>query len=130
MGKVESTIKTCKYVENVCVCADSSHSYPVAIVVVAQPQVLRLAKKLGIGEQRTFDEVCRNPVIEEAILQALQSHAAQMKLNKFEIPKKIHVCSEPWMPQSGLVTAAFKIKRNNVYKQYEAQINEMYNHTR
>lgn len=69
-------------------------------------------------------------MIEEAIFQAVHSHSAQMKLHKLEIPKKIHLCPEPWLPQSGLVTAAFKIKRNNVYKHYEAQINEMYNNTR
>lgn len=130
LGKVESIVKTCKYVENACVCADSAHSYPVALIVVAQPQVMRLARKLGIGEERSFQELCRNPVIEEALLQEIQSHSAQMKLSKFETPKKIHLCPEPWMPQSGLVTAAFKIKRNNVYKHYGAQINEMYNNTR
>lgn len=44
LGKVESIVKTCKYVENACVCADSSHSYPVALIVVAQPQVGTSAK--------------------------------------------------------------------------------------
>ncbi|ODM89566.1 Long-chain-fatty-acid--CoA ligase 4, partial [Orchesella cincta] len=126
LGKIESIIKTCKYVENACVCADSSHSYPVALICISQPHVKKLAAKMGIVN-RSFDDLCRNPILEEAILNKVQSHVVLHNLNKFEVPKKIHLVSEPWMPQSGLVTAAFKIKRNNVYKQYEAQINEMYN---
>jgi long-chain acyl-CoA synthetase len=39
LGKIEAVIKSSAIVENACVCADSTHSYPVAIVVPAHNQV-------------------------------------------------------------------------------------------
>jgi len=43
LGKIESVIKTCVYIENACVCADSSRDFSVALIVPAQAQVLRKA---------------------------------------------------------------------------------------
>jgi long-chain acyl-CoA synthetase len=125
LGKVESAIKTCKYVDNVCVYADPSESYTIAIIVPTQPHVEKLGRRLG--KSISYELLCQDPVIEETILQEVQTQARLLKLVKYEIPRKIRLCPEPWMPQSGLVTAAFKIKRNNVYRHFEKQISEMYN---
>jgi len=74
----------------------------------------------------SFESLCQNPVINEAVLQEIQNQGQQLSLSKYEVPKKIYLCAEPWLPSSGLVTAAFKIKRNNVYKMFEREINNMY----
>jgi len=39
LGKIESVIKSCVFVENACAVADSSHAYPVALIVPVQAQV-------------------------------------------------------------------------------------------
>lgn len=74
-----------------------------------------------------FAALCRDPRIMEAVLEELQETAQHLHLNKFEMIRKIHLCPETWLPTSGLVTAAFKIRRNNVYKHYEREIEQMYN---
>jgi long-chain acyl-CoA synthetase len=74
-----------------------------------------------------FQQLCRDPRIIQAVLEEMQETARLLNLNKFETPRKIYLCSSPWMPDSGLVTAAFKIRRNNVYKHYEREIEQLYN---
>lgn len=44
----------------------------------------------------------------------------------FEIPTKIHLCGAEWMPADGLVTEALKLRRNNIYKAFKAEIDAMY----
>jgi len=129
LGKVEAALKTCPAVDNICVHANPSCSYTVAIMVPTRTTVERIANELGkpvVG----FESLCANPVIEDRILAEIQAQGKNMSLQNFEIPKKIHLHPEVWMPQSGLVTAAFKIKRNNVYKQFQNQLNEMYSSSR
>lgn len=52
--------------------------------------------------------------------------AKQARLEKFEIPAKIKLISEPWTPESGLVTAALKLKREVLRKTYEDDLAKLY----
>lgn len=48
------------------------------------------------------------------------------KLERFEIPKKIRLSAEPWTPETGLVTDAFKLKRKELKTHYQEDIERMY----
>lgn len=48
------------------------------------------------------------------------------KLEKFEIPGKIKLLPDPWTPESGLVTAALKLKRENLKKAFADDLKELY----
>lgn len=48
------------------------------------------------------------------------------KLERFEIPKKIRLSAEPWTPETGLVTDAFKLKRKELKTHYQDDIERMY----
>jgi len=47
-------------------------------------------------------------------------------LEKFEIPAKITCLSEPWTPESGLVTAALKLKREVIRKTFQEELAKLY----
>lgn len=47
-------------------------------------------------------------------------------LERFEIPKKIRLSAEPWTPETGLVTDAFKLKRKELKTHYQDDIERMY----
>ena len=49
-----------------------------------------------------------------------------VKLQRFEIPVKVHLSPEPWTPETGLVTDAFKLKRKEIKNHYLPQIERMY----
>lgn len=48
------------------------------------------------------------------------------KLQKFEIPEKIKLLPDPWTPESGLVTAALKIKREQVKAKFKNELEQLY----
>jgi len=81
-------------------------------------------------EYGNYNELCLDPLIREAVLNDIQEQGKLLSLHKYDIPQAVTICPEPWMPQSGMVTAAFKIKRSNLYKNYKGDIEEMYNSRR
>lgn len=48
------------------------------------------------------------------------------QLERFEIPRKICLSPEPWTPETGLVTDAFKLKRKELKMRYQDDIERMY----
>lgn len=52
--------------------------------------------------------------------------AKKGRLEKFEIPAKIICLSEPWTPESGLVTAALKLKREIIRKAFQEELSKLY----
>lgn len=50
----------------------------------------------------------------------------EARLEKFEIPSKIKLLAEPWTPESGLVTAALKIKREAIRKAFAEDLANLY----
>ncbi|XP_057796473.1 uncharacterized protein LOC131012497 [Salvia miltiorrhiza] len=53
---------------------------------------------------------CEMPEAKKEVQQSLAKAAKAAKLDKFETPAKIKLLPEPWTPESGLVTAALKLK--------------------
>ena len=53
-------------------------------------------------------------------------HPVYMRLEKFEIPGAVTLCKEEWTPESGLTTAAMKLKRKPLQDFYQSHINRMY----
>lgn len=52
--------------------------------------------------------------------------AKAAKLDKFEIPAKIKLLPDPWTPESGLVTAALKIKRDQLKAKFKDDLQMLY----
>ncbi|XP_037947198.1 long-chain-fatty-acid--CoA ligase 4-like isoform X2 [Teleopsis dalmanni] len=125
LGKVESELKTCPYIENICVYGDPSKQFTVGLVVPNQKHLEELAQRHGL-ENKHFDELCASPVLEKAMIKEIAEHARKCKLQKFEVPAAITLCKEVWSPDMGLVTAAFKLKRKDIQDKYQHDINRMY----
>ncbi|KRT78590.1 AMP-binding protein [Oryctes borbonicus] len=125
LGKVEAELKTCPFVDNICVYGDSSKQYCVALVVPHQQMIMELVAKRGIP-MSSFEELCSSRDAEKIVLQELADHGKKCKLEKFEIPAAVKLCKEVWSPDMGLVTAAFKLKRKDIQERYQHEINRMY----
>lgn len=126
LGKVEAEIKTCPFVDNICVVGSSFHDYLVALIVPSPQQLKTLAVSMG-KEDMSVKELCQDEAIIAAITKAVIEHGQKSKLAKTEIPTKVKLCTEDWQPESGLVTAAFKIRRKIIEQFYQNSIEEMYN---
>lgn len=125
LGKVEAVLKVSPIVENMCVYADSSKNNIVAIVSPIQKNLEDLAHGLGKDDLRR-EKLCLDNDVNKAILQELVNTGRKAKLEKFELPGALYLTSELWTPDTGLVTAAFKLKRKSIQVKYQDAINRMY----
>lgn len=125
LGKVEAALSISPYVENIMVHADPFYSYCVALVVAAQQTLEGWASKQGI-EFTNFEELCAKEQAVKEVYASLVKAAKQSRLEKFEIPAKIKVLAAPWTPESGLVTAALKLKRDVIRKEFSEDLTKLY----
>ncbi len=125
LGKVEAVLKTCPIVENVCIYGEATKSYCVALVVPDRAQLSSLAAKFDKSEA-DFETQVTDKDLTGAVLRELVQHGKKHKLEKFEIPGAVTIVKELWDPDSGLVTAAFKLKRRPIQDFYQEEINRMY----
>lgn len=125
LGRIESELKTCQVVENICIYAESSQTYCIALVQPSEKGLIDLAATIGI--KAPYEELCRNKDVITATTKFVADYGRRRGLNKFEIPTKIALCEDLWTPDSGLVTAAFKIKRKEVLEKYKSDIKRLYN---
>ncbi|XP_064455823.1 long-chain-fatty-acid--CoA ligase 4-like isoform X2 [Ornithodoros turicata] len=125
LGKIETELKTCPIIDNLCVYGSSYHTYLIALVAPNHKQIQMLATQAG-KEKLSFKELCEDPEIIKAAVEMISTHGRKAHLQKVEIPLKVRLCPEDWQPDTGLVTAAYKIRRRNIQQFYQHQIDEMY----
>ncbi|KAM7389475.1 hypothetical protein PAMP_023451 [Pampus punctatissimus] len=124
LGKVESALKNSSLIDNICAYANSEQNYVISFVVPNQKNLTALAKQRGIVG--TWEEICTHPDMEREVLKEIKKVAANIKLQRFEIPVMVHLSPEPWTPETGLVTDAFKLKRKELKNHYLHYIERMY----
>lgn len=104
---------------------DPYHSYCVALVVASESAVRDWAVKQGISFT-DFSDLCQKEETVKEVLGSLVKEGKKARLEKFEIPVRIKLLSEPWTPESGLVTAALKLKREVVKKTFSDELAKLY----
>jgi long-chain acyl-CoA synthetase len=124
-GKLEAEYKTLSIVDNICTYGDSTQNYVVALVVPNLKQLHLLATQLNM-EDKSHEELCTDPTVEKTVLQMMTQHGVKTKLVKQEIPQRVKLVTEIWTPDSGLVTAAYKLKRKAIQDKYQHLIDQMY----
>uniref|UniRef100_A0A672FEF1 long-chain-fatty-acid--CoA ligase n=1 Tax=Salarias fasciatus TaxID=181472 RepID=A0A672FEF1_SALFA len=99
-------------------------SYVIGFVVPNHKQLTALAEQMQV--RGSWEEICNNAQMEREVLRIIAEAAVSAKLERFEIPKKIRLSAEPWTPETGLVTDAFKLKRKELKSHYQEDIERMY----
>lgn len=95
LEKLESVYKSCLYVSNICIYADSLLPRPVALIVPAENTVYRLAKENNI-EEKDWELLCQNPIIKKGVHASLSKEAKIANLKPAEMLFDIHLCSGEW----------------------------------
>ncbi|KAG5569589.1 hypothetical protein H5410_059355 [Solanum commersonii] len=125
LGKVEAALSSSNYVDNIMAYADPFHNYCVALVVPSQKVLEKWAQENGI-EHRAFSDLCNKVESVNEVQQSLLKVGKAARLDKFEIPAKIKLIPEPWTPESGLVTAALKLKREPLKAKFKDELLKLY----
>lgn len=126
LGNVEAILKTHCIVDNICIFANSDQTNTVAVVVPSADYLSKVGQELSKPSTMSYAELCKEPDVIRAVLTVLQVHGKNQQLNRFEIPTALYLCSEPWTPDNGLVTAAFKLRRKPLTTLYSEQVAAMY----
>jgi len=124
LGKVEAQLKTHHLVENICVYGDPYQKYTVALVVPSKIHLEATGHQLG--KVLNYEDLILDIEVQEAVLKELSKHGLKRGLEKFEIPTALTLIGESWTPESGVITAAFKLKRKVIQNIYQRDIDKMY----
>jgi long-chain acyl-CoA synthetase len=126
LGKVEAALKTSAAIANVVVYGSGAILMPIAIACPVEKVVLDWAKELGV--EGDLVEICKDDKINKKMMEELQATAKAANLSKLEIPNKIHIDGNfdaGWLPDTGLVTDAFKLKRKQLNDHYADVITKL-----
>lgn len=130
--RLETIYSQSKFVANIFVYGNSNQSFIVGVVVPEYGAAKLWAEQNNVQIPDKTDpptvprSLCNNADFKKAIIADLASLAGSNKLNRYEMLQHIHLDVEPWTADSGLVTAALKNKREQLYDYYQNQINEFY----
>ncbi|XP_007461381.1 PREDICTED: long-chain-fatty-acid--CoA ligase 6 isoform X1 [Lipotes vexillifer] len=103
---------------------DSLKAFLVGIVV-PDPEVMpSWAQKRGI--EGTYAELCTNKELRKAILEDMVRLGKEGGLHSFEQVKAIHIHSDMFSVQNGLLTPTLKAKRPELREYFRKQIEELY----
>uniref|UniRef100_A0AC35GIV9 Long-chain-fatty-acid--CoA ligase n=1 Tax=Panagrolaimus sp. PS1159 TaxID=55785 RepID=A0AC35GIV9_9BILA len=123
--KIENVYVRSQYVQQVFVDGDSLERNLVAIVV---PEINPVKKwyKQEIGKDIDFEEIIKDPATNKFILADLQRMGKENKLNSIEQVKSIHLESQPFTVENGLLTPTLKSKRPQLRLKYKETIKDLY----
>lgn len=89
--------------------------------------MLELAIKLG-KSGFSFEDLCDDPQVQAHFDRSIRADSKPMGFTKKEIPARIYLCKEEWTTDSGLLTAALKMKRMQVNAFYRNEVKRMFEH--
>ncbi|ORX50218.1 acetyl-CoA synthetase-like protein [Hesseltinella vesiculosa] len=124
LEKLESKYKSAMFVENMCVYADPLYPRPVALLVPVENQLVALAKE-NDWPTNDFTALCASADTRKLVLDLLQQHALACGLKGAEIIADVWICKDLWTTESGLVTAAQKLKRHDIKAAFQKELDQM-----
>ncbi|CAG5110546.1 Oidioi.mRNA.OKI2018_I69.chr2.g4934.t1.cds [Oikopleura dioica] len=119
LGKVEAALKTSAAIANVVIYGSGAILMPIAIACPVEKVVREWADEIGV--KGDLVEICNDEKIVKKMMEEIQATAKSACLSKLEIPNKVHIDGSfeaGWLPDTGLVTDAFKLKRKQLNEHY------------
>ncbi|OBZ84169.1 Long-chain-fatty-acid--CoA ligase 2 [Choanephora cucurbitarum] len=121
LEKLESVYKSHVMIENMCVYADPLYPKPVGLLVPLEAPLRQLVD----DSSTDWETLCHDTKVRQIVLKEMQEQARRAGLKGSEIIADVWLSPEIWTPEMGLMTAAQKLKRNEINKRYEKELKEM-----
>ncbi|CAD7700609.1 unnamed protein product [Ostreobium quekettii] len=121
---VEGVYKKNPMVEQLWVYGNSFKSCLVAVVVPVKDKLMAWASQHGV--QGTFEEVCRNSDACDHVLEVLNLTATEAALKGFEKIKAVYLDAVLFSVENDCLTPTFKLKRPQLLRKYEKEIEALY----
>ncbi|CAF1669984.1 unnamed protein product, partial [Adineta ricciae] len=124
LTKVEMAMSKIPIIENCCLCASASSEYTVALICPNTKTMSNFTEK-NFGE-KDWHKLVNDDEFIELVLKEVQQACNKGGIERFETPQKIKIVTEPWTPETGLVTDALKLKRKAIEQKYKDDIEDLY----
>ncbi|OTF76233.1 hypothetical protein BLA29_006562 [Euroglyphus maynei] len=135
LGKIEATLKSSCYVDNICIVPNATLNCLVALIV---PNLMSIKSLIGRQLELTKqlpqlsdpNLLIGHPEIIKIIHNDIIDVGIRQRLKSLELPSMITLCEEIWAPDNDLLTAAMKLKRANIIKHYNYDLQQMWSSLR
>ncbi|KAH3744778.1 long-chain-fatty-acid-CoA ligase 1 [Pelomyxa schiedti] len=125
LEKLECSYSRSSFVENICLCADSTRDYAVALILPAKTRVESFYKK-KFPDPEEFAKACQNPALNKAVMESLEHTAEETHIPRNQRVARVAIIGDEWTPETGLVTSALKLKRAAISARYAQLIENLY----
>ncbi|KAF9074330.1 long-chain-fatty-acid-CoA-ligase [Rhodocollybia butyracea] len=126
LERLESTYKACNYVGNMCVHATADAKQPIAIIIPHEVNLRHALQSTNIDSSKSLPDLCHDPKVAELVLKECNAVGKKNGFKPMEILQAVILTPEEWTPENGLVTAAQKIQRNKIAKEFAKEIEQVY----
>lgn len=116
LGKIESTLKNCNYIDHICVFGNGFANHLVGLIVPNKEKL----NSLAVNGTKSMNR------LKEMIWKLMQETGLKCGLKLVEIPLQIEIVLDEWTPDNEMLTAAMKLKRNAIKKRYHNVIADMF----
>lgn len=99
LEKLEAIYRSAPVVANICVYADIERAKPIAIIVPAEPALIKLAASIGVQGEGP-EVLVHNKKLQGAVLRELQAAGRAGGLSGIEIVEGVVVVDDEWTPQN------------------------------
>jgi long-chain acyl-CoA synthetase len=120
-SRIEGMMTTSKYINQVCVVGDK-RKYLSAVVALDDDNILTYARENDIAH-KNISELLKHPDIKTLIDSEVKKK--NQDLPSFETIKKVTIVPE-FTIENAMMTPTFKLKKNIIFKNYEDDIETMY----
>jgi long-chain acyl-CoA synthetase len=105
---------------------DSLQATLVGVVVPDKDTLMPWAAKEGLAGEKTFEELCADKAVVDAVFKSLAAFGKTTDLKGFECLKRVVLKSEAFSMENNLLTPTFKLKRFEAKGLFEDDIKTMY----
>ncbi|KAK4848943.1 hypothetical protein QYF36_019051 [Acer negundo] len=123
---IENKYLRCPLITSIWVYGNSFESFLVAIVVPDRKALEDWAVN-NLQEAVDFKSLCENPKARKYILDELNSTGQKNQLKGFEMLKAVYLEPTLFDVERDLITPTFKLKRPQLLKYYNVQVDQLYN---
>ena len=125
LEKMEMTYGNSDFVDavhgGICCYGDGELDRPVALMQLSEPVAMKWAKAHGVSG--SFEEVKGSKGLYDAVMADMLEQHKRSDLSHLEKLIAIVFLTDPWTPENGCLTAANKLQRREVIKQFEKEFN-------
>jgi long-chain acyl-CoA synthetase len=127
LEKMEMVYGNSTFVDSVnggiCCYGDGDMDRPVALVQLRESAAMLWAKQKGI--KKDFPSLLESPEMNQAVLEDMVKEYQKSELSHLEKIVAVALLSSPWTPENNCLTAANKLQRNLILRQFEDTFNEL-----